>query len=551
VRNCFLEEILSNKRGADGGLSVSIADEIERRLDGIEGSVLPSSRQLSTELDVSRPVVLAALKILGRRGVVELRGNRPARIIGRRANKSEPTSRRCSVEKTYKEMVELIRSGGFRAGDALPKWSNLTRTFHVSSSTISIVLKKLRRQNYVHANGKRDIVGPAPRRDAPVSSRQTILVLTPRAHDWTYICKDQDTERFGREFVDQAEYSGVSLFGIALHGTPPAGASVAHPDAAENLIRKLGGQYRGTLVPVTRKKLPDIERWLDFFSRFGRPVVWFDRNNAGFDMPDNSKKVTRVYISQRDAMAEVIRFLENKGFHGGCFPFIPPMSDWQKSRYSLLCEIGDHRSPPFTIELLAPDDMPQWLCPVREGVPKRLEELRARLGGRVTALLNHFDKRLSELRERYGSDAFTPEIRHSPEAGFLGYLRAVQGLGKERIDRLEGPVVTISTLLQLLPLIRNPRLALIAPRDSYAEHLMRVLAPIGQGVFDSFPIISFDNRIRYSFQSLTSLDFGFAELAYQSLHMILRDLPTRRPTSGALASIPYVVDRGSVRQIGA
>ena len=111
-------------------------------------------------------------------------------------------------------------------------------------------------------------------------------------------------------------------------------------------------------------------------------------------------------------------------------------------------------------------------------------------------------------------------------------------------------MVTISTLLQLLPLIRNSRLALIAPRDSYAVHVMRALAPVGREVFDSFSIVSFDNRIRYSFQSVTSLDFGFAELAYQALHTILRDLPTRNPVKGAVSSVPYVVDRGSVRQIG-
>ncbi len=445
-------------------------------------------------------------------------------------------------------MVEMIRSGKYRAGDVLPKWSNLTCTFHVSSSTINAVLRKLREHNYVHTLGKRCIIGPAPGSDAPVTSRQTILVLIPRAHDWTYICSDRDTERFGREFVDQAEHSGVSLHGIALHGTPPAGASVVRPNAAEDIVRKLGGWYRGALIPVTKKKLPDMERWLRFLSRFGRPVVWFDRNDDGLEMKTIPENVVRVFISQRNAVREVINFLENKGFHGGYFPYIPPMSEWQEERLSLLREIGAHRSTPFIVESLAPDDMPQWLYPVREGVTRRLEELRARMGGRIKVLLDQFEKRLSDLRCRYGSEVFTPDICASQDAGFLGYLRAVQGLGMERIDELDPPTVTISTLLHILPILRDPRRALIAPRDSYAEHLMRVLAPVGRDLINSFSIISFDNKVRYSFQSLTSVDYGFAELAYQSLHMILDDLPTRKTTDGALASVPYVVDRGTVKQ---
>lgn len=531
------------------GLSRSVADAMERDLGSFPGIYLPSSRQLAQKYEVSRPTILKAIRELHEKGLVRLQGNRKARILGRSAEKTIAQSSLSSSEKVYTLLLDRIKSGRYRRGEVLPKWSYLSSSLHVSTGTINQALRKLHEQNIIHRKGRRCIVGPAPETDVRGSPRHVILILTSRPHDWRFFCYDRDTEQFGREFADQAERAGVSLWGITENKAKDINAVAVGQTEVAALVRRLGSRYRGTLIPVSKKKLPNIDEWVHFLSRFKEPVVWFDRNDVGFSQRKTPVSVFRVFISQAAAAREVVRFVHHRGFRKAFFAVHLPIVDWQERRFEFLRAEGACLSPPLSVELLKPDDIPQWRHPVTEGVVDRLEVLKQTFGRRIPEVLREFRKLHGKIEDEYGDAAFTEEIRGCPDEDFFAFSRAVLGLGCSPIENLESEALAIWTLLQFQPVLLDPEKVVIAPRDGFMNTVFRQLSPIGSSVLEKFSFISFDNHIRYSFQAFTSLDFGFSELAYQAFHLILRDLPTRETRDGVMASVPYVVDRGSVKKL--
>src|ERR671918_2886060 len=116
----------------------------ERVLDLIErlgvGEAIPSERQLSADLGVSRLTVRAALDELVREGY----------LLRRRGSGTFVSEPKIAQELTMTSFTEDMRSRGMRPSSrtielkVVPAGARLGRIFHVSPSELIVVAKRLR-----------------------------------------------------------------------------------------------------------------------------------------------------------------------------------------------------------------------------------------------------------------------------------------------------------------------------------------------------------------------------------------------------------------------
>jgi DNA-binding LacI/PurR family transcriptional regulator len=88
--------------------------------------------------------------------------------------------------------------------------------------------------------------------------------------------------------------------------------------------------------------------------------------------------------------------------------------------------------------------------------------------------------------------------------------------------------------------------ALIAPSDDTAAKAWHWLAAAGVRIPEDMSLISFDNYPTMPPPPITTIDFGFGNLGYAALHLLLGDVPVKRGRDGTVRTVPTVVRRGSV-----
>ncbi|MBD3314660.1 MAG: hypothetical protein GF344_02630 [Chitinivibrionales bacterium] len=109
----------------------------------------------------------------------------------------------------------------------------------------------------------------------------------------------------------------------------------------------------------------------------------------------------------------------------------------------------------------------------------------------------------------------------------------------------------IHPAINFFPLMRTPRpTAIVAPNDLSAIcELIPSLQEYGFRIPEDLSLISFDNHFSYSFQTLTSVDFGFDYLGAQAFRFITGMLQANRTRKGDIPARPIVVNNGSMAAV--
>ena len=90
--------------------------------------------------------------------------------------------------------------------------------------------------------------------------------------------------------------------------------------------------------------------------------------------------------------------------------------------------------------------------------------------------------------------------------------------------------------------------AILAPNDYFAHQYYHWLRATGHRMPDDVSLLSFDNNHYSRPFSISSIDFGFGELAYRAAHIFLGDLPVKADYKHNLHSRPYLLARETLGQ---
>jgi hypothetical protein len=182
-----------------------------------------------------------------------------------------------------------------------------------------------------------------------------------------------------------------------------------------------------------------------------------------------------------------------------------------------------------------------WLTPSRPEFRELLEGCVRRAPSRVRDALTGFCGRPeASLVERAPR---LPELWHGFRAfQILRYTRPEE----EKPPRTEEAHIVWDYLRMHRALDDPGTTAIIAPNDSLGVRLLRTLDTVGLRVPQDISLLSFDNRYRYSFSSLSSIDPGFASLGYCAAHCIAGDVPIAHERGGDVVATPVLVRRRSL-----
>jgi DNA-binding LacI/PurR family transcriptional regulator len=151
---------------------------------------------------------------------------------------------------------------------------------------------------------------------------------------------------------------------------------------------------------------------------------------------------------------------------------------------------------------------------------------------------------LAAMAPEHGIDLIRLSPDSSPPAPWMADHRPALEDALDDRDMTDGHIGRDVRLL--LAYLLQDVTALILPNDRLIQLTTSRLEALRSVIPHSPSLISFDNLPVSRQYQTTTVDFGFAGLAYKAFHLILKDIPVRSNRYGDVFSEPFVVDRGSV-----
>lgn len=483
----------------------AVADRLRERMGLSPGGRLEPVKILAREMGVSKGTLQKALDSLRAEGNLQsYRGK--GTFWGGMAGSTGAASRAggSSQEVVTGTLRNRILEGTYRSGQPLPKVGNLASQERVSPDTVCASLKTLQAESLIWKLGKSWMAGkrPMPGLGAHAFSRSpratpAILLVTPEFRTWEELYHDEHTAKFVQNFYVEIERMGLETQ-LVLMEKGSAGHFASGRTRVQDLIRTLEGRYLGAMCIGQS----DTE-WVGWLAGFRKPAVWLDLHCPGDDLDMRALPGgDRCFRCLKDEEASALLALET------------------------LVSLGHRR---IGFPWLRSKDFP-W-------VDHRLELLRERAAAWNTPL----DLIPAELAEDFwhpvpwkGPDGYRQwlevETRNSAALGEATGLRArpsLRDLTPSFFGLIEEEGVT----------------AILAPNDYFAHQYYHWLRAAGYRLPEDISLLSFDNN-RYSRPfSISSIDFGFGELAYRAAHVFLGDLPVKADGKHTLHSRPYLLAR--------
>ncbi len=473
------------------------------------GRPLPPVRAWAREHRTSTRVVLRVLHALRDEGLVDVRRGRRASAPSA-VRDPEPT--RSPVRRVYDAVRGAIEGGRFPVGTRLPKTEYFAVQERASYSTVVRALRLLEREHLVHRHGRHSIAGPAPSSSATQVSGGGPVILLLQANEewWEETLASPWLSPFSLGLMREVLQAGVQTIPATLARTSSSYLCRGHEQIA-SLIRELGPRYHGTVMMGQSwdfhfgagATIPAVVRAM---VRYGRPVVWFDyadepRSRSDPFDPADYRRMTgepgprrffsRVHHSESAAHTEALRALYSQGHRRVGLPWFTEEDPLLRAE-----RVGGLLA---TAAALPGMELVVHTC---EGNPFGTERGPAPVPVIAPAWL----RRLGNEGRRFLESA---PGQHGTVAEHARLLRLAEVLLALRFER----GVT----------------AIIAINDTRARDYYLCLRSMGLRVPQDLSLVSFDAspRVLYPWQ-ISSVDFGFAYLAYCAYHLIMQDVPVRR-----------------------
>jgi len=490
---------------------LKIAEELERKIREDRGFTIPSIAALAASYDTAYQTMWKAVRELARKGIVRTRHGMKTRRAG--------DDRSVFAADRFREAVRSgIETGEYKAGAMLPKLDNLALSGGASKVTATRALRQLAEQDLVHSRKRRWFAGPDPAQKQALLSRYSpadapiVVYLYDDMVSWSGSLEHSLSGSFRTPFLAELLSHGMVVSPCLRASGSAKGVPVpAGVNEVMKYIRGLGSRYAGTLTESVFPREDGLEEWVPALLRFRKPVIYFDHADRGAYLTRKffsvKKQYYRLFQDEAAAVSIVLARLSATGHriigvHGAD---IDP--NWAQRRYAALREQAARMDLP--LQIVTEPGIAPWS--------------QENLAARTSMVLN-------VAREAGITDPFDENEGNA--------------ISKFRI-RLLGKSAPLVSLLR-----DSGATALIGLNDHFAREYYIWLSALGGEVPRNLSLVSFDNDSDATFFHLTSIDWGFARLAYLGAHIMIGDIPVRADRRGFIPGACTLIDRGSMGKPG-
>ncbi len=509
----------------------TVAAELEQALLNGQFKRLPRVIDLATRYEVSYPTMCKAIKLLVKKGLLISLPGRPL-IIAPKARGEDPQQApalpETSTDKLYATLKEGITAGEYEVGKPLPKITYFVLSHGVSSHTVRLAFSRLAAEGLAHNHRKQWFAGPAPSPTPPTHPRLTrspsssfVLTIAETPDHWDTLFTRSFTVRFAEPFTQEIARHNILLTPGMLRpsaalGRQQYGKSLGVPIGVEEIVeaaQRLGNQYRGTVVMRAHqqslgqardliRKLATLKKSILYLDTNGDPRHWIRRKDVSL-----RKSYYQLAMDEEAAVRKVLTELlawghRNIAVHGA------NLSTWGSRRVRVLRQVAREFDPPLNV-FSSDAHEPHWTSATST---------------ELHALVDHAAR----------------------DAGVAGFE---DGLSIRQMTSFRDKLLSnASSLVHLLT--QNRCTGLVALNDRFAREYYYWFKALGIEIPRHISLISFDNELSGLYQPITSVDFGFARLAYLAAHILIGDIPVRSDRYGVIRGECTLSSRGSVAEPG-
>jgi DNA-binding LacI/PurR family transcriptional regulator len=424
-----------------------------------------------------------------------------------------------SVAIVSRFIDEKIRAGLFKSGRRLPKMHYFISECGVTRITVREALMLLQKQNLTHRDGKRWFAGPA-RQAVPwqgrllsdSTDRPTVVLVLPHYPSHYYYFNDRWFRGLFCSLVKELDVIGVSTLSAFREDSP---ASVAFPSGlrqVRSLIKAMGQRYAGCILARHAARFPDIDEWAQFLGAYQKPVAVHNDIEDMTGLPSRlPAPCFRVYVNTHRAAVNAVEVLHGLGHRRIALveDQIVSGSPWMKSRQEVIQRTAQSFRDGTTV-----DRVTMELPDISKYSPNELERY-------------HGDILFGEIRQLQAAAGLSSTIRHK-------VMRKIK-------QHLAGRMPSIESFVK-----HREHTAIIAANDAVAAELFFWLRCTGIKVPGDYSIVSFDNNPQFELLGISTFDFGMENLGYLTAHRLIKDIPVKVNANGNIASMPRLIDRGSL-----
>jgi DNA-binding LacI/PurR family transcriptional regulator/DNA-binding transcriptional regulator YhcF (GntR family) len=487
-----------------------LISRLEADIRTMRMSALPSLSSLARRYQTTHITIRKALLPLEQAGLITFRRGKRALITD-----GAQTIDEGSWHALYASLRDRIASGVYRAGTALPKFSQIAATYRVSHTTIGQALERLSDDGYVHKSGKQWMVGRAPAR-APLSSGHharavgsVVLVMVPNEFMLFSFFKHAFYTPFLSTLQNELMNAGMHMSMVLREG-PGARESLlpAGPQDLRSEIRRLGDDYAGALIVDNNPQADNFADQCVVLSDAGsRPVVFFDYTHVGDWLTRSYRGMGNWYFrldfDESAAARCAVDHLARAGHRRVGMPlFKPEIETWVPRRYN------------------------------------RVKEAVDRHQGAMTLLVSDQRETLWEKRFREHSGT---------RAGFLRRAAAFADMSNTSRQSLASRLRAVTASMS--GLIDQGVTALISSDDALAREHYFWCRCAGVDIPRHLSMVSFDNLAESAIVPVSTVDFGFARLGYLAARILIGDLAVACEDDGTIRGECTMIDRGSIRKV--
>jgi DNA-binding LacI/PurR family transcriptional regulator/DNA-binding transcriptional regulator YhcF (GntR family) len=493
----------------------TIAHDLESRITGKADYILPSITELAHLYRVAYQTMWKAVQVLVRKGVL---ATSPGKRVARAPDpeSATPGDLALSADKLCETVRHRIQSGVYQAGKPFPKIDYFVVTEHVSPLTVTRMFRRLSEENLAHQIKRRWIVGPAPKRPAQpariessMSSSPIAVIVYTDAQDWSQLISTSFVNSFFHPFSNELLAHHILIAPAFFHRA--GGQSIAAPTGMDEIVafvRDLGRRYVGTIIHAVFPREEKLEDHVTRLVPFGKPVIHFDSADRGGyitrQLLEIKKTFYRLHQDERAAVRLVLNAIVDRGHRTIGIHGREIGGWWSERRTDAFKELALSYNPAPEIVLSGPFE-PNW------GYEKHQA-----LHDYITTIA-----RKAQIEEPFAD--LDPET-------------------KQHFRRLL--IENAPSLVSML--VNDKPTALASLLDRMAREYHYWLQALAINVPQQLSLVSFDNSPETSFFPISTIDWGFAQLAYLAAHIIIGDIPIHADRAGHIAGACRLIDRGSI-----
>jgi len=488
----------------------TIARSLEEKIRADAEYRPPAITELARHHHVAYQTMWKAVRLLVKKGLL---ATAPGKKLARASRDSELAT---SSEKLYQVVKQRIESGAYQVGKPYPKVDYFVVTEHVSPLTATRVFRRLADEKLAHQSRRRWLVGPAPVRPSALRSRESSMSSSPiamiiysDAQDWSQLLQTSFVNSFIHPFTNELLAHHILIApGFFYRAGDKGIAAPTEMDEIIAYIRRLGSRYVGTVVHAVFPREEKMEERFAALVGLGKPVIHFDSADRGAyitrQLLGAKKLYFRLHQDERLAVRMALEALTARGhrvigIHGQEIG-----GWWSERRTNAFRELAREFDPAPAIVTSGPFES-AW------GFESHLA-----MHDFITTIAGK-----AHIEDPFG-DADPKAKRH--------FRRLL----------IENAPSLVSMLVDHKPTV------IAALLDRMAREYHFWLQALGIMVPQQLSLISFDNSPETSFFPITSIDWGFAQLAYLAAHIMIGDIPIKTNRYGHIAGACRLVDRGSI-----